>query len=704
MNSRAVVIVSAVLLGCGSRSKPRAVMSPAPEGPTASAAAPAPAPVAPAAAPRPAIGEWGFDLAGMDRSVAPGANFYRYANGAWLASTVIPDDRSSVSVFSVLTDQSDERSRQIIESASGAPGSDGQRIGDYYRTFMDEDAIEAQGIAPIQDELDGIAAIKDAAGVALALAAAARRFENSPVRVYVIVDIRAPDHYIPVVYPGGLGLSDRDIYDVKAQQFAAQRAAYQKYIATMFGLIGWKDAGRRASAVYALEQRLAQSHWTAVQSRDPQKTYNRRTLAELASQAPGLDWTRWLSAMGLDGQAAVTVTQPSAIAAISRLVRSQPVAVWRDYLTLQRLTALAPYLPRRFVDAHFEMFGKAVWGTPRIKERKRRAIDEVLERMGDAVAQIYVAKYFPPQTKAAAEALVENLRRALARRIDELAWMSAQTKAEAKAKLAACAVEIGYPATWHDYAALTITAGDAVGNARRARALEYQRLLAKLGTRAEHEDWWMTPMTVDAYASGTVIVFPAGILQPPFFDPNADAAINYGAIGAYIGHELSHHFDDRGAQFDAKGALRNWWTPDDARRFKAATDKLVAQYRTYCPIPAGDGRPAQCVDGALTLSENVADLVGVTIAYDAYQLSLGGRAPPVLDGLTGEQRFFLGWAQIWRNRQREQQVANRLATDPHSPPAFRVGTVRNLDAWYDAFRATAGDALFLAPDQRVRIW
>lgn len=704
MNSRAVVIVGTLLLGCGSRNHPGVVMSPPPEGPTAGAAAPAPTPVAPVAKPRPVIGDWGFDLAGMDRSVVPGADFYRYANGGWLASTAIPDDRSSVSVFSALTDQSDERSRQIIESATGAPGSDGQRIGDYYRTFMAEDAIEARGIAPIHDELDRIAAIKDAAGVALELAAAARRFENSPVRVHVIVDIRDPDHHIPVVYQGGLGLSDRDMYDVKAKQFAGQRAAYQKYIATMFGLIGWKDAERRAAAVYALEQRLAQAHWTAVQSRDPQKTYNRRTLAELAKQAPGLDWTQWLPAVGLDGQAAVMVMQPSAIAAMSRLVRSQPVAVWRDYLTLQRLTASAPYLPRRFVDAHFEMFSKALWGTPRIKERQRRAIDEVLERMGDAVARIYVAKYFPPETKAAAEALVENLRRALARRIDGLTWMSPETRAEAKAKLAACGVDIGYPATWHDYAALTITAGDAIGNARRAGELEYRRLLAKLGTRADHEDWWMTPMTVDAYASGAVIVFPAGILQPPFFDPDADAAINYGAIGAYIGHELSHHFDDRGAQFDAKGALRNWWTPDDARRFKAATDKLVAQYGTYCPIPAGDGRPAQCVNGALTLSENVADLVGVTIAYDAYQLSLGGQAPPVLDGLTGEQRFFLGWAQIWRNRQREQQVANRLATDPHSPPVFRVDTVRNLDAWYSAFRPAASDALYLAPDQRVRIW
>jgi putative endopeptidase len=398
--------------------------------------------------------------------------------------------------------------------------------------------------------------------------------------------------------------------------------------------------------------------------------------------------------------------QPSAIAALARLVASEPVAVWRDYLALRRLTTAAPYLPKRFADAHFEMFGKALSGKQQPTERRRRAVDDVTEAMGWAIARIYVARYFTPETRIAAQALVDHLRRAFDQRIDALRWMTAQTRAEAKAKLAAWGVELGAPGVWRDYSSLTIVPGEAAGNARRATEFEYARVLAQLGTSAAVEGWpdFLTPMSIDAYAGSRTLMFAAALFQPPFFDRAADPAINYGGIGAYIGHEFSHLFDDRGSQADATGALRNWWTPQDAQQFKAATEKLVAQYNAYCPIPARDGKPAQCVNGTLTLSENIADLVGITVAHDAYQQSLGGRPAPVLDGLTGEQRFFLGWAQIWRARLREQRLAANLVEDFHSPPEFRVATVRNLDAWYDAFGPSAGDALYLPPDQRVRIW
>jgi putative endopeptidase len=695
-----VLVVSAVVLGCGPhRDPPPAAPAPEPaQAPPAPVAPPAPA----ATAARPEIGAWGFDVAGMDPAVRPGASFYDHASGRWQRSVQIRDDRSTYSMRLQAQDRVDQRAREIIEAASGPPGSDSQRIGDYYRTFLDEAAIEAAGIAPLRPELDQIAAIRDRRGVMLALAASARRFGATPFRVYVLVDDRKPDHYLALIAQGGLGLPDRDMYDAGAAQFAPLRDAYRRYIAAMLALIGAPDADRRAAAVYALEDQIARAHWSSAQSRDPQKIYNPMPPAALAKLAPGLDWTAWLAAVGLDRETMINVQQPSAIAALGRLVAREPVAVWQDYLMLQLLTASAPYLPRRFVDAHFEVFGKALSGKQQLAERRSRAIDEVTAALGDAIARIYVARYFTPETRAAADQLVVNLRRALERRIDHLGWMTEPTRARAKAKLAAVRAEVGGPRTWRDYSALSVVPGDAAGNAVRARQLEYARVLAQLGTAPRGDEWpeWLTPLTVDAVP----VQVPAAMFQPPFFDPAADLAINYGGIGAYIGHEFSHLFDDRGAQYDASGALRNWWTPEDARQFKAATEKLVAQYSAYCPIPARDGKPAQCVNGAFTLSENVADLVGVTIAHDAYEAALGGRPAPVLDGLTGEQRFFLGWAQIWRVRLREQRLAANLVQDFHSPAEYRVDTVRNLDAWYDAFHPSPSDALYLPPEQRIRIW
>jgi putative endopeptidase len=700
------VVIVATLAGCGS-SKPAATTA---SPPVAESPAPAPPPPPPAAPdpnkPRPAIGAWGFDAAGMDRSAAPGESFYRYANGGWQKATQIPADKAEYGMFTVLADRSEERTHAILETASGPAGTDGQRIGDFYKTFMDEAAIESKGLAPLKPRLDAIAKIKDVRGVVQVFAMSARHGGRSPFNTIVSQDAREPDKYIGHIAQGGLGLPDRDMYDDKNQQFAKVRDGYQKYIAAMFTLTGAKDADKRAAAVYALEEKIAQTHWTRVQNRDANKRYNKMTIAELSKLAPGVEWKPWLKTVGLDGQTQVIVAQPSAITASSQLVKSTPLAVWKDYLTLHALTEAAPYLPRKFVDTHFEMYGKTLTGTPQIKERWKRGVEFVTRSMGEAVGALYVAKYFTPETKAHADQLVQNLLTSMGQRLDGLAWMSAETKAKAKAKLATYNPKIGYPKKWRDYSALTITAGDAVGNALRAGEFEYNRQLARLGKPVDRDEWRMTPMTVNAYYNPELneIVFPAAILQPPFFDPNADDAVNYGGIGAVIGHEISHGFDDQGSKFDSTGTLKDWWTKDDADKFKTATAKLVAQYSAYCPVPPADGKPAQCVKGELTLGENIADLAGLTIAYNAYKLSLGGKPAPVLDGMTGDQRFFLGWAQVWRRLYRDQELANRLVTDSHSPSEYRTAVVRNLDAWYDAFKPKEGDALYLAPDKRVRIW
>jgi putative endopeptidase len=710
VKTRLFAATLAALAGCGSShpaaTPPTTPVTPPTESQTVVEPAAGATVVASPARPKPEIGTWGFDSAGMDRSVAPGASFYNYANGHWLKATPIPADKSNYGMFTVLSDRSDERTRGIIEAATGAPGSDGQRIGDFYKTFMDEAAIEAKGTAPIKPWLDQIAKIKDTGGVVQQFAVAARRLSPSPFRTIVGQDARDPEKYIAHIAQGGLGLPDRDMYDASAKQFAPVRDGYKKYIAAMFTLLGTKDADKRAAAVYALEEKIAALHWTRVQNRDPQKTYNKMTIAELQQLASGIDWKPWLKATGLDGQAQVIVTQPPAIAGVSQLVKSEPLAVWKDYLTIHALTEAAPFLPKKFVDTHFEMFGKTLTGTPQIKERWKRAVDEITQGMGEAVGNLYVAKYFTPETKASADALVKNLLVSMGQRLDALAWMSPETKAKAKAKLATYNPKIGYPKKWRDYSALTITAGDAVGNAVRTAEFEYNRRLARLGKPLDRDEWGMTPMTVNAYYNPELneIVFPAAILQPPFFDPNADDAVNYGGIGAVIGHEISHGFDDQGSQFDATGTLKNWWTQSDTDKFKAATGKLVAQYSAYCPVPAADGKPAQCVKGELTLGENIADLAGLTIAYNAYKIALGGKRAPVIDGLSGDQRFFLGWAQVWRRLYRDQELSNRLVTDPHSPSEFRTSVVRNLDAWYDAFKPKSTDALYLAPDKRVKIW
>ena len=705
------LFAATLLVACGSKQPAPTTMTsttPPPATTTAAPAEPVPAPE-PAVAqnhPKPEYGMWGFDRAGMNTSVSPGSNFYEYANGGWLKSTPIPADKSNFGMFSVLSDKSDERTKEIILAAKGEPGSEERKIADFYQSFMDEKGIEAKGTKPIAGELARIQKINNGKALIAAFAWNARHFMTSPFDTVVGQDDRNPEVHIANIAQGGLGLPDRDMYEAANKQFEPVREGYRKYIADMLSLVGTKDAVKKAAAIYALEEKIAATHWTRVKNRDPQATYNKMQIAELESTAPGVDWKLWLRGVGLEKETAVNVNQPTAVAGIAKLVASEPVAVWKDYLTFHLLSESAPYLSKKFVDTRFDMYGKVLSGTPQLKDRWKRGVDQVTGALGEAVGKLYVDKYFTTDTKAHADELVHNLLESMGQRLDKLAWMSAETKAKAKAKLATYNPKIGFPKKWRDYSKLAVKAGDAPGNALRASAFEYDRRLAKLGQPVDRDEWGMTPMTVNAYYNPGLneIVFPAAILQPPFFDPNADDAVNYGGIGAVIGHEISHGFDDQGAQYDEKGALKNWWTKEDSEKFKAATSQLVAQYNGYCPFPPTDSKPAQCVKGELTLGENIADLAGLTVAYNAYKLSLKGKPAPVIDGLTGDQRFFFGWAQVWRRLYRDQELQARLVTDPHSPSEFRTSVVRNLDVWYAAFHVKPSDKLYLAPDKRIKIW
>ncbi len=655
---------------------------------------------APNAAPH--FGDFGFAATGMDRAVKPGDDFWAYANGGWDKQTAIPADRTSFGSFALLDDLSRERTRAIIEATAKAGSSadaDTRRVGTYYTTFMDEAAIEAKGIAPLRPELDRIAAIRTPSDLSTAFGRDARVGIEGPIRIGVEQDPKHPTRYIAGMRQSGLGLPDRDYYLVDTPKFADVRDKYVKHIAAMFRLAGFADADARAKAVFDLETAIARVHWTRVENRDPVKTYNPRTPVALAAEAPGLDWPAFLAATGVEREGQLDIAQPPAIAGTARLVASQPIGVWRDYLAYHLLTARAPVLPKAFVDENFAFNGTVLGGQPEIQPRWKRGVSAVNGAMGEAVGKLYVAKYFPPEDKAKVDALVHNLLASMGARIDEAAWMSPATKAQAHAKLATFDPKLGYPSKWRDYTKLVVT-NDAVANDAAAELFEYDRNLAKLGGPLDRTEWGMTPMTINAYYNPPMneIVFPAAIMQPPFFDPNADMALNYGAIGAVIGHEISHGFDDEGRQYDATGALRDWWTPADATGFTARADRLVQQYDGYEPLPGTH------IKGALTLGENIADLSGIRIAYEAYHLSLHGKPDKVIDGLTGDQRFFLGWAQVWRGKTRDAAMLARLTSDPHSPERYRVWTFRNFDPWYTAFNVQPGDKMYLKPDARVRIW
>ncbi|HEY0413658.1 MAG TPA: M13-type metalloendopeptidase [Allosphingosinicella sp.] len=687
-----LLAASTALAGCASRGVTPAEVREQ----TATVATAAEGPVAPPTADRPQIGNFGFDEAGMDRSVAPGDNFYQYANGTWAKNTPIPEDKSNYGMFTMLDDLSRRRTREILDEARGDPNS---KIGNYYAAYLDEASIEAKGLAPLQPWLNQIRALKSKAGYAALVAEATRNGVGGPIVAFVGQDDKNPEQYALTAVQSGLGLPDRDYYLKPDPKLAETRAAYEAHLARMFTLAGEPNAAARAKAIVAFETQIAQAHWTRIESRDATKTYNKMSVAALAKLAPGFDFRTYFRGLGAD-VSDVIVAQPSAIKGIAALVAKTPVAVLKDQLLVRSLDQYADYLPKALDRENFAFYGTVLSGTPQQEERWKRAVSFTTGALSDEVSKIYVQRYFPPETKAAADELVHNVIQAMDRRIDQLDWMAPETKLAAHAKLAAFTPKIGYPSQWRDFSGLEVRRDDALGNAMRANRFGYEYNVTKLGKPIYRWEWGMTPMEINAYANfGMVeIVFPAAILQPPFFDPKADPAVNYGGIGAVIGHEMSHHFDDQGAKYNREGRLADWWTPQDLKSFQSRLDALGAEYDAYEPLPGLH------VQGKLTMGENVADLAGLTVAYDAWKHSLNGAQPRVIDGFTGDQRFYLGWAQVWRRNYREANLRQRLLTDPHSPSEQRSAVVRNLDPWYPAFGVQAGQKLYLAPNQRVRIW
>nr|WP_224243525.1 M13 family metallopeptidase [Hyalangium gracile] len=701
------VSASAWLCACASSAPVEKTAAPPPQ--VQASASPA----ASANAPKPTYGTFGVDTAGMDLSVPAGDSFYRYVNGTWIAKTEIPADRSAYGLAVKLAEQASQRTREIIEEAARADapaGSELRKLGDLFASFMDEAAIEAKGLSPLEPELRRIASIANRKELSAALGETLRTDVDAlnigdvtTARLFglwVSEDFNEPSRYAAYLFQGGLGLPDRDYYLGDNEKLTDARQKYQQHIANMLRLAGSSDAEGRARRILELEKKIAQVHWNQVDTQDTAKSNNPWPRDQFARRAPGLDWEAWFTAAGLGQQRELIVWQPSAITGIAKLVGSEPLETWKDYLTFHALERAAPYLSKAFVDESFAFQGRVLSGLQQQRERWKRAVDVTGEAMGEAIGKRYVEKYFPPVAKAEAEKMVRDIIAALGQHIDALEWMSPQTKARAKEKLGTLQVGIGHPERWRDYSGLEIIRGDAYGNSWRASRFEYQRNLDKLGKPVDRSEWFMVPQLVNALNSPqqNSIIFPAAILQPPFFDPNADPAVNYGGIGSVIGHEIVHSFDDMGAQFDARGKLANWWTKEDAERFKAAGRALVAQYNAYRPLPD------LAVNGELTLGENIADTAGLSIAYDAYKNSLGGKPAPVIDGFTGDQRFFLGYGQVWRNKYREPALRRRLMTDGHAPSDARVSTVRNIDAWYQAFDVKPGQALYLAPEQRVRIW
>ncbi|HVI98711.1 MAG TPA: M13-type metalloendopeptidase [Sphingomonas sp.] len=654
-------------------------------------------PVHPASSGHAQLGDFGIDRGGMDTKVTPGDDFYRYVNGTWQDKTTIPADRSSYGMFHALQDLSLERTRGILEAAEQQPGA---KIGDFYASFMDEATVNAKGAEPVEPWLAAIAAANDKNALAAEMGKLSRIGVGDLFSVRVGQDDKHPDRYIVTMYQSGLGMPDRDYYLKADPKLDQTRTAYKAYLAKMLTLVGQSNAEARSNAVYDFEKAIATAHWDNVKTRDADLNYNIWKLADFTGQAGDFPWAAYLGAAGVAGQAEYLVGQPSAFAGEAKAFADAPLAVLKDYATLKVLSAYASYLSKPFDETDFAFYGTALRGTPEQQARWKRGVSAVSENMGEEIGKVYVAKYFPPEAKAAADQLVKNIIAAMGARIDKLDWMAPETKAKAHEKLAAFTPKIGYPDKWRDYSALQIKRDDLVGNIARSNAFEYQRKLNQLGGPIDRGEWFMTPMTINAYANPTMneIVFPAAILQPPFFDPQADPAVNYGGIGAVIGHELSHHFDDQGRKYDKNGALTDWWTPQDVTRFKAFTDKLVAQYDAYEPLPGLH------IKGGLTLGENIADLAGLTVSLDAYHRSLGGKPAPVIDGTTGDQRFYEGWAQVWRTKYREPALRSQLLANPHSPGEQRAATVRNLDPWYKAFDVKPGEKMYLTPEQRVRIW
>jgi putative endopeptidase len=655
----------------------------------------------------------GVDQALIDKNAKAGDDFNAYANGVWLAKAEIPADRSSTGVGYDVFKVAEKRNAELIQGVAQnnpAAGTDERRIADYYAAFLDQKGIDQRGLTPLKGELDSIAAIADKSALSAKLGANMRA-DTDPLNatnfhtenlfgLFVTQDLNRPDVTIPYLMQGGLGLPDRDYYLSPKPEMAELRNAYKAYVTKILTLAGMPDAAARADRIFALETKIAGAHADIVTSQDAHKANNPWKRADFAIKAPGIDWEAYWKAASLPNQQDFTVWHPGAVTKLSALVASEPIDVWKDWLAFHTINQVASVLPKAFDDANFEFFSHTLNGTPQQQPRDKRAIAAVNAALGDAVGKLYAAKYFPASSKAEIEGMVRNIVAAFDARLASLDWMAPSTRAEARRKLQVLKVGVGYPDKWRDYASLDIRPDDPVGNLMRANLAEYRHQIAKIGQSVDQGEWWMTPQTVNAInlPLQNALNFPAAILETPYFDPRFDAAANYGAIGAVIGHEISHSFDNLGADFDSTGKLHNWWTPADLKRFEAAGAALAAQYDAY------EALPGLHLNGKQELGENIADVAGLTAAYEAWQKSLGGKPAPVIDGLTGDQRFFLAFAQSWRTKMRDKALRARVATDVHAPAPWRVQTVRNLDAWYAAFQVQPGQKLYLAPDKRVHVW
>jgi putative endopeptidase len=653
----------------------------------------------------------GLELAAMDRSVTPGDDFFAYANGAWMKATAIPADRSSYGPGEELGELTAQRTLDLIKGAvAAAPGSEARKIGDYYTSFMDEAGVERRGLEPLQPALARIDSIKDRAALARALGATLRAdvdvlnatnlYTANLFGLWVAQDLDEPSRYLPFLLQGGLGMPDRDYYLNPSQKMADVRSKYQAHIAALLKLAHVAEAEAKAPRIFALELRMAQAHWERARSEDVLKGDNHWARGDFAQRAPGLDWQAFFDSAGLAQQKDFVVWQPSAVSGLAALTASEPLETWKDYLRFHLIARSCPYLPQAFVAEDFAFSGRVLSGTPQLRPRWKRGVDATNSALGEAVGKLYVRRYFPPAEKARVEAMVHNLLAAFAVRIDHLEWMAPETKVRAKAKLATLKVGVGYPDKWRDYSGLRVVPGDALGNAERAEQFDYQRNLAKLGATVDRGEWVMNPQLVNAVnlPAMNALNFPAAYLQPPYFDRDSAAVINYGALGATIGHEISHSFDDQGALFDASGRLKNWWAKPDFAHFRAAGARLVAQYSAYHPFPDVS------VNGEQTLSENIADVAGLSVSYDAWRATLGNAPAGAEAGFSAEQLFFLSYAQSWREKVREPEARRRLVIDSHAPDEYRADTVRNLDPWYQAFAVKPGQKLYLAPADRVRVW
>ncbi|HSR64433.1 MAG TPA: M13 family metallopeptidase, partial [Xanthomonadaceae bacterium] len=638
----------------------------------------------------------GVDLTGIDRAIQPGDDFDGYANGAWRAQAVIPEDRSSMGVGFDVFQKAEKRNAELVQGlakTNPAAGTDARRIADYYAAYMDQAGIEQRGTAPLKPAFAKIDAIASGTDLARVLGEGLRA-DVDPLNatnyqtehlfgLFVAQGLEDPQHNMAYLLQGGLGMPNRDYYLSTDPAMVAIRDKYKAYIAALLKQAGVADADKKAAGIYALEEKIARAQASIVETEDVHKANNPWPLADFAKKAPGLDWATYFQAAGLADQPAIDAWQPGAITKLSALTASEPLQAWKDWLAFHAINEHTAVLPKAFDELSFGFYGTTLTGTPKQRDRWKRALGATNVALGDAVGQLYVQKYFPASSRAQVQQLVNNLLAVFPERIDKLDWMSPGTKEKAKAKVAATKVGVGYPDRWRDYGRIDIKAGDAFGNLDRARLYETQHQVAKLHDTVDRNEWWMTPQTVNAVnlPLQNALNFPAAILEPPFFDPGADAAANYGAIGAIIGHEISHSFDNTGAEFDAQGRLANWWTPADLAHFKAAGQKLVKQYDAY------EALPGLHLNGAQTLGENIADLAGLSVAHDAYLKSLGGKPAPVIDGLSGDQRFFLAFAQAWREKKRDAAMRAQVVQDGHAPGQFRAQTVRNIDAWYDAFGA-----------------